>query len=77
MITPEHLTQYIIQAMPDAEVTVTDKTGTSDHFIVRIVSDAFAGKNPLDRQRLVYQVLNEPMRDGRIHALEIRTETKS
>ncbi|MNY78617.1 transcriptional regulator BolA [compost metagenome] len=63
--------------MPDAEVTVTDKTGTSDHFILRIVSDAFVGKNPLDRQRLVYQVLGEPMRDGRIHALEIRTETRS
>ncbi|HEY9855355.1 MAG TPA: BolA family protein [Stenomitos sp.] len=76
MITTEELTSYIHQRMPDAEVMVMDRTGTRDHFAVRVVSDAFQGKNLLDRQRLVYQALNEPMRDGRIHALEIKTATK-
>jgi acid stress-induced BolA-like protein IbaG/YrbA len=28
----------------------------------------------LDRNRLVYQALNEPMQDGRIHAVEIKAE---
>ncbi len=77
MITNEELTSYIHQTMPDAEVLVMDRTGTRDHFAVRVVSDAFQGKNLLDRQRLVYQALNEPMKDGRIHALEIKTATKS
>jgi len=76
MITNEELTSYLLQTMPDAEVMVMDRTGTRDHFAVRVVSDAFQGKNLLDRQRLVYQALNEPMRDGRIHALEIKTATK-
>lgn len=76
MITIEELTRYIQQAMPDAEVTVNDRTGTLDHFQVHIVSQAFKGHNLMDRQRMVYRALNEPMQDGRIHALEIRTETK-
>ena len=75
MITGEAVTNYIRKAMPDAHVSVTDKTGTMDHLIVRVVSDAFKGKNLLDRHRMVYQALDEPMKDGRIHALEITADT--
>lgn len=75
MITSETLTSYIRKAIPDAMVSVTDRTGTLDHLMVRIVSDAFRGKNLLDRHRMVYQALDAPMKDGRIHALEIKAET--
>ncbi len=74
MITKETLTGYIRRALPDAEVAVTDKTGMMDHFIVRVVSKQFDGKSLLDRNRLVYQALSEPMQDGRIHAVEIKAE---
>ena len=76
MITSETLTSYIRKAIPDATVSVTDRTGTLDHLMVRIVSDAFKGKNLLDRHRMVYQALDAPMKDGRIHALEIKAETQ-
>lgn len=75
MISQDALTKYIQQAMPDAEVTIKDRTGTMDHYQIQIISEAFAGKNLLDRQRFVYQALNEPMKDGRIHALEIKSHT--
>jgi stress-induced morphogen len=75
MINNEVLTAYIRRAMPDAQVSVTDRTGTMDHLAVRIVSDVFKGKHLLDRHRLIYQALDEPMKDGRIHALELKAET--
>ncbi|CAI4033273.1 Cell division protein BolA [Nitrospira tepida] len=75
MITTQTLTDYVRRAMPDATVTVTDKTGTMDHLIVRIVSRHFAGKNLLDRHRMVYQALDAPLKDGRIHALELTAAT--
>ena len=75
MISNETLAAYIKKTIPDASVSVTDRTGTMDHFIVRVVSAAFIGKSLLDRHRLVYQALNEPMSDGRIHALEIQAQT--
>lgn len=75
MISTESLTKYVQQRMPDASVAVTDRTGTMDHFSIRVISDTFKGKNLLDRHRLVYEALAEPMKDGRIHALEIKAET--
>jgi len=75
MISQDILISYIHKVMPDAEVSITDRTGTMDHYQVQIVSVAFEGKNLLDRQRFVYQALSEPMQDGRIHALEIKSKT--
>ena len=76
MITPDVLTDYIRKSMPDAVVTVMDRTGTMDHLKVVIVSEAFQGRNLLDRHRLIYQALDAPMKDGRIHALELTAQTK-
>ena len=41
------------------------------HFSLRIESAAFAGKNRVQRQRMVYAALGE-MIDARVHALSIR-----
>ena len=41
------------------------------HFSLTIESAAFAGKNRVQRQRLVYAALGELMRE-RVHALSIR-----
>lgn len=76
MITTETLTAFIRQTMPDATITVTDQTGTMDHLKVLVVSDAFKGKNLLDRHRLIYQALDVPLKDGRIHALELTARSK-
>jgi stress-induced morphogen len=75
MITPDVLTEYLHRMMPDAAVTVSDRTGTMDHLKVVVISAAFAGKNLLDRHRLIYQALDAPMKDGRIHALEVTAKT--
>lgn len=76
VITRDVLTDYILKSMPDAVVTVTDRTGTMDHLKVIIVSEAFHGKNLLDRHRMIYQALDAPMKDGRIHALELTARTR-
>ncbi|MCY4612810.1 MAG: BolA family transcriptional regulator [Nitrospira sp.] len=75
MITPHTITEYVRQSLADAQVTVTDRTGTMDHLNVRVVTDLFKGKNLLERHRLIYQALDEPLKDGRIHALELTAET--
>lgn len=76
VITPDVLTNYIQKSIPDAAVTVMDRTGTMDHLKVVVVSEAFRGKNLLDRHRLIYQALDVPMKDGRIHALELTARTQ-
>jgi BolA protein len=44
------------------------------HFRVRIVSEAFAGKSRVERQRLVYDLLAAELKD-RVHALSLTTQT--
>jgi BolA family transcriptional regulator, general stress-responsive regulator len=41
------------------------------HFTLRVESVAFAGKNRVQRQRMVYAALGDLM-EGRVHALSIR-----
>jgi stress-induced morphogen len=75
VITRDALASYIRRVMPDAVVSVTDRTGTMDHFSIKVISNHFKGRSLLDRHRMVYQALDEPMKDGRIHALEIKAQT--
>jgi len=61
-------------AFPDAaELRVEDRTGGGDHFQVIVASDRFAGLSLLEQHRLVNEALAEPLRDGTIHELRIKT----
>lgn len=50
-----------------------DGSGES-HFALLVVSDAFAGLNRVQRQRLVFRAVGDLM-DGRVHALQIQALT--
>ena len=63
------------RAFPDAtELSVQDRTGGGDHFQVTIASPRFAGLSLLDQHRLVNEALAEPLSDGTIHELRIKTK---
>jgi acid stress-induced BolA-like protein IbaG/YrbA len=65
--------QRLIEAgLPGARVQVDGDDGV--HFEAVVVSEAFAGKLPLARHRMVYATLGERM-GGEIHALALRTLT--
>lgn len=64
--------QLIEQGLPGASVEVHGPDGV--HFEALVVSDAFSGKLPLARHRLVYATLGDRM-GGEIHALALRTLT--
>ena len=74
MITTEQLAELIRHSLPDAVVEARDRTGTRDHYDLRVVSQGFRGVPLLDRHRLVYAALTEALKDGRLHAVEIKTE---
>ena len=61
-------------AFPDpGTVMVEDRTGGGDHFQVTVTSPRFDGLTLLDQHRLVNEALAEPLRDGTIHELRIKT----
>ena len=70
----ERIVQLVIQALPGATVELEDLTGTSDHWSMKVVSEAFDGKSRIARHRLIYGILAEPLK-GPIHALALTTQT--
>jgi stress-induced morphogen len=70
----EPLRELLEGAFPDAsELDVADRTGGGDHFQVTVASPRFDGLSLVDQHRLVYDALAEPLADGTIHELRIKT----
>jgi stress-induced morphogen len=77
-VSIERLESLLRTAFPDAgELAVLDRTGGGDHFQVVVSSARFDGLPLIEQHRLVYAALDEPMRDGTIHELRIRTRGAS
>ncbi len=72
MMDPEVLKQRLLEAFPDAEITLADLTGTRDHYEATIVSRAFDGVSLVAQHQMVYRALGSAM-GGPIHALALKT----
>jgi acid stress-induced BolA-like protein IbaG/YrbA len=68
----ETIQKLIETGLPGARVQVSGADGV--HFEATVVSEAFRGKLPLARHRLVYATLGDLM-GGAIHALALKTVT--
>ena len=75
MIQPEEIIHLVKRLIPAAEVSAEDFTGTGDHFQVTVISPIFRGKSLVEQHQLIHKSLEEAFGDGRIHAVQIKTET--
>jgi len=72
----EELKTFIQSHLNDAEVEITDLTGTRDHLGLTITSDAFKGKRLIQQHQMVMDILRDRLKQE-IHAVQIKTQTKS
>ena len=73
MVESEVLEERIRQGVGDvSHIVVKDLTGTKDHWEALVVSEAFAGKSPIEQHQIVYAALGELMA-GPVHALALKT----
>ena len=64
--------QLIRDGLPGAQVRVT---GDGSHFEAVVVSDDFAGKTLMQKQRLVMATVKPQIESGELHAISIKTYT--
>jgi len=65
---PEQIERSILQAMPEARVSV--ESDDNVHFTARVVCESFSGKSRLQRHRVIHDALGASL--GReIHALSL------
>jgi len=68
----ETIRQLIERGLPGSQARVQGEDGV--HFEATVVCEAFRGKLPLARHRMVYATLGDRM-GGEIHALALKTLT--
>ena len=66
------LEQKIRQALPDAQIEITDLRGDGDHYAARVVSPSFKGKTRVQQHKMVYDAIEGGMGDE-LHALALQT----
>ena len=71
----EEIKSLIIEAIPDAEITINDLAGDENHYSATIKSKIFKGKSKIDQHKLVYKSLKGKM-GNELHALSITTMEK-
>ncbi|MBT3557803.1 MAG: BolA family transcriptional regulator [Rhodospirillales bacterium] len=64
--------RMIVEALPDARVTIEDLRGDGDHYAANVISEAFQGKSRVQQHQLVYAALQGRM-GGELHALALQT----
>jgi stress-induced morphogen len=65
----------IREAFPDADVTIKDLAGDSDHYAAMVTTRAFKGKTRVQQHQMVYEALKGRM-GGVLHALSLQTAVK-
>ncbi|MEM1132772.1 MAG: BolA family transcriptional regulator [Pseudomonadota bacterium] len=68
----EDIEKMIREAIPDAEVTITDLAGDGDHYAAHVVSESFRGMTRVNQHKTVYAALDGRM-GGVLHALQLTT----
>lgn len=64
--------RLILEAIPDAEVRISDLAGDGDHYAAHVVAPSFAGLNRVRQHQKVYAALGGRM-GGELHALQLTT----
>jgi acid stress-induced BolA-like protein IbaG/YrbA len=68
----DEVRELILEALPGAEVEVTDDTGEGNHLRAVVRAPQFADLSRVEQHRLVKGAVQERMDDGSIHALSVK-----
>ena len=68
----EEIEKLIKEAIPDAEITITDLAGDENHYSATIKSKIFTGKSKIEQHKIVYKALKGKM-GNELHALALNT----
>ena len=68
----QEIKSLIIEALPDAEISIQDLAGDENHYSATIKSQIFNGKSKIEQHKMVYKALGGKM-GNELHALAINT----
>ena len=69
----QEIKSLIIEALPDAEISIQDLVGDENHYSATVKSKVFVGKSKIEQHKMVYKALKGKM-GNELHALAINTK---
>ncbi len=72
---PDQVKALLQSHLPECDIDVIGDDGR--HFEVIVVGNVFEGLSPVKKQQLVYAGLRELIADGSLHAINMKTYTRS
>ena len=71
-MSAKQIKQFIIDAIPDANVEIVDLKGDGDHYSATVKSKSFYGKTRVEQHKMVYDAFKGKM-GSVLHALKLKT----
>ena len=68
----DEIAELIRDAIPDAQIEISDMAGDGDHYAAKVVSETFRGMPRVKQHQAVYSALGGRM-GGVLHALQLTT----
>jgi len=76
MTTLEDVKKLIQNNLTDAEVFVSDMTGTLDLLAIFVATDDFEGLSLIEQHQKIMDILRDDLKE-KIHAVKVKTMTKA
>ena len=58
-VEPGHIEKLIRDALPDADITISDPRGDGAHYAVAVTSPVFSGLERLEQHRIIHRALGD------------------
>ena len=72
-MSAQEIETLVKEALPDAQVALTDLAGDNDHFSITVTSAEFEGKTRVEQHQMVFNALKGGM-GTKLHALAVTTK---
>ena len=71
-MSAQQIETMVREALPDADIQLTDLAGDNEHYSIVVTSPSFQGKTRVAQHKMVYEALGGQM-GGVLHALALQT----
>ena len=76
-IAKENLFTLLKQSFPNADITIDSLVDDNDHYSITIIDSSFLNQSKIMQHKMVNKALESVLKTNILHAVQIKTITKS
>ena len=76
-IAKENLFTLLKESFPNADITIDSLVDDNDHYSITIIDNSFLNQSKIMQHKMVNKALESVLKTNILHAVQIKTITKS